>query len=76
MQFVPCNTPTKFKILIDLVPQGLAWKTCLVYLNDLVDFGKSLKDHFENLKEVLATIRDAQLKLMPKNDRVFQKEVQ
>ena len=61
---------------MDLVLRGLTWKTCLVYLDDVIVIGKTFKDHLENLKEVLIRIHGTQLKLSPKKCSLFQKEVQ
>ena len=61
---------------MDLELQGLTWKTCLVYLDDVIVIGKTFKDHLEKLKEVLTIIHGAQLKLSPKKCSLFQKEVQ
>ena len=76
MPFGLCNAPATFERLIDLVLQGLTWKTCLVYLDDVIVIGKTFKDHLENLKEVLTRIFGAQLKLSQKKCSLFQKEVQ
>ena len=61
---------------MDLVLQGLTWKTCLVYLGDIIVIGKTFKGHLENLKEVLTRIHGAQLKRSRKKCSLFWKEVQ
>ena len=66
-----CNAPATFERLMDLVLRGLTRKTCLVYLDDVTVIGKSFKDHAENLKEVLAGIHVAQLKLSTKKYSLF-----
>ena len=43
-----CNAPATFERLMDLVLRGLTWKTCLVYLDDVIVIGKTFKDHMEN----------------------------
>ena len=60
---------------MDLILRGLTWKTCLVYLDDVIVIGKTFEDHLENLKEVLNGIHGEQLKLSPKKCSLFQKEV-
>ena len=71
-----CNAPATFERLMDLILRGLTWKTCLVYLDDVIVIGKTFKDHLENLKEVLTRIHSVQLKLSLKKSSRFQKEVQ
>ena len=47
MPFGLCNGPATFQCLMDAVLAGLQWKTCLVYLDDVVipgsDFGAPLQ---------------------------------
>ena len=49
---------------------------CLLYSDYVIVIGKIFKDNFENLKQILTTIYDAQLKLNQKECSLFQKEVQ
>ena len=61
---------------MNLVLQGLTWKTFLVYLDNAVVIIKTFEDNFENLKKVLNRIHSTQLKLSLKKCSIFQKEVQ
>ena len=54
---------------------GLSWKTCLVYLDDIIVVGNTFEDHMKNLEEVFQRLRQANLKLSPKKCHLFQKEV-
>lgn len=36
-----CNAPSTFSRLMDLVLSGLTWRCCLVYLDDIIVFGKT-----------------------------------
>ena len=65
MPFGLCNAPATFQRLMDLVLTGLHWLSCLVYLDDIVIFGKSFEEHLTNLASVLQRLRDANLKLQP-----------
>lgn len=57
------------------VLSGLPWKTCLVYLDDIMIMGKTFEEHIKNLEEVMQRLRDANLKLNPKKCELFRKEV-
>ena len=59
-----CNAPATFQRLI---LSGLQWVSCLVYLDDVVVFGKSFEEHLKNMELVFARIREAGLKLKPSN---------
>ncbi|XP_017476110.1 PREDICTED: RNA-directed DNA polymerase homolog [Rhagoletis zephyria] len=45
-----CNAPANFERLMDHVLKGLHWKTCLVYLYDIIVLGKSFEEHLNNLE--------------------------
>lgn len=59
------NAPPTFQHLMQLVLQGLSWKTCLVYLDDIIVHSKSFPEHLLHLKEVFERLRAAKLKLKP-----------
>ena len=52
-----CNSPGSFSRLMDLVMIGLNWHGVLVYLDDLLIFGKDYEEHFDRLKEVFQRLR-------------------
>jgi hypothetical protein len=63
MHFGLCNAPATFQRLIELVLRGIQWKTCLIYIDDIIVFGKSYDATLENLRLVLHRLRWANLKL-------------
>ena len=65
MPFGPCNAPATFQRLMDSVLAGLHWKTCLVYIDDIIVVGKSFDEHLCNLQAVFERLRQAGLKLHP-----------
>ncbi|KAJ3641514.1 hypothetical protein Zmor_028019 [Zophobas morio] len=76
MPFGLCNAPATFERLMEMVLKGLTWKTCLVYLDDVMIMGKTFDDHLKNLEEVLERMEKARLKLNPKKCSLFQKRVE
>jgi len=49
-----CTTaPSNFQRLTDLVLCGLTYTTCLVYLDDVIVYGRSFDEHLMRLREVL-----------------------
>ena len=38
---------------------GLHWKTCLIYLNDVIIFSKTFEDHITRLHQVLTWLKEA-----------------
>ena len=76
MPFGLCNAPATFEKLMEMVLGGLTWKTCLVYLDDIMVMGKTFEEHLTNLEEVFNRMKEANLKLNPKKCLLFQKEVE
>ncbi len=76
MPFGLCNAPATFERLMEMVLKGLTWKTCLVYIDDVMIMGKTFDDHLKNLEEVLERIENARLNLNPKKCSLLQKIVE
>ena len=76
MPFGLCNAPATFERLMDLVLRGFTWKTCLVYLDDVMVVGRNFEEHLKNLKDVFSRIKSANLKLNPKKCSLFQNQVE
>ena len=75
MPFGLCNAPATFERLMGKVLDGLSWKTCLVYLDDVIVFGKDFETTLTRLSEVFDRLRNAGLKLSPKKCELFQRSV-
>ena len=63
MPFGLCNGPATFQRLMDKVLRGLKWSMCLVYLDDILIFGRSFEEHQRRLKLVLDALASANLTL-------------
>ena len=63
MPFGLRNAPATFQRTVDIVLSGLKWKTCLVYLDDIIVFSNTEYDHFRHLEEVLSLLYGAGLSL-------------
>ena len=75
MPFGLCNAPGTFERLMEQVLAGLQWETILLYLDDVIVFGRTVEEEFSRLEEVFARMRKAGLKLKPKKCHLFKKEV-
>jgi len=71
MPFGLCNAPATFERLMEQILQGLVTKICLVYLDDVIDFGKTFEEMIENLKQIFIRFRKANLKINPKKCSVW-----
>ncbi|UYV74060.1 K02A2.6-like [Cordylochernes scorpioides] len=75
MPFSLCNAPATFERLIELVLKGFTWKTCLVYLGDVMVMGRTFEEHLRNLQEVFDRFKANNLALNPNKCQLFQKSV-
>ena len=75
MPFGLCNAPSTFQRLMDVALSGLHLEVCLVYLDDIIIFSKSVDEHLERLVRVLDRLRSAKLKLKPEKCSLFQKSI-
>ena len=75
MPFGLCNAPATFQRLMEEVLAGLHWSSCLVYLDDIIVFSRTVEDHFDKLREVLSRLRSAGLKIKPSKCHLLQSSV-
>jgi hypothetical protein len=65
------NAPATFERLMELVLRGINWSRCVVYLDDIIVFGRNFDETLDNLKEVLDRLRQVELTLKPKKCVLF-----
>ena len=70
-----CNAPATFERLMNKVLSGLSWKTCQVYLDDVIVFGNNFETTLERLRGVFDRLRASGSKLNPLKCKLFQKSV-
>ena len=75
MPFGLCNAPATFEAMMETLLSDLLWKKCLVYLDDVVVFGKTFAECLSNLEEVIKRILDNGLKLKPKKCNLFKNTI-
>jgi hypothetical protein len=75
MPFGVKSGPATLEHLMDLLLRGLTWQSALVYMDDVICFGKTFESTFESLESVLQRFRHAGLRLKPKKCILFQSEV-
>ena len=57
MSFGLCNAPATFQYMKDRMLGKRKGSKCLVYLDDVIVFGKTLKETMDNLGEVLKELQ-------------------
>lgn len=75
MPFGLCNSAATFKRVMEIALIGLQWLTCLIYIDDIIAFGRDFKEHMRRIEDVLDMKKTAGLKLKPEKCELLQKEV-
>ena len=71
MPFGLTNAPATFQRAIDRALQRFKWKSCIVYLDDVVVFSSSIKDHILHVDEILSVLREVGVSLKFKKCEFF-----
>ena len=74
MPFGLCNAPSTFERLMDTVLQGLQWRSCLVYSDDVVIFGRTEQELISRMGDVFSRLKQAGLKLKLRKCRLFSRK--
>ena len=75
MPFGLCNAPSTFQSLMEQVLAGLHWSTCLLYIDNILLFSRTVQEHFQNLMGVFQRLKQAGLKLKPMKCHLFRNKV-
>jgi hypothetical protein len=59
---------------METVLRGLTYESCLVYLDDVIAIGRTLREQMHNLQKVFQRFREVHLKLNLEKCQFFQKE--
>ena len=63
MPFGLNNAVSTFQRTMELALQGLQWITCLIYIDDIIVFGRNFDEHLSRIEEVFERLKIAGLKL-------------
>lgn len=63
LPFGLCNAPATFQRMMDLILSGLQWQTCLVYLDDILVFGRTHSEMLKRLEVILDRLDGSGMKL-------------
>jgi len=60
---------------MDLILAGLTWNSCLVYVDDIIIFSKTVSSHIQRLEEVFQRLAENNLKNKPEKCQFLQEHV-
>jgi hypothetical protein len=75
MPFGLSIAPATFQRLMEQVLAGLHWSTCLIYLDDIIMFSRTVAEHLGQLRDVFTRLKNAGLKLKPSKCHLLQNGV-
>ena len=75
MPFGLCNAPATFQRIIEKALCGLQWNIAVLYLDDIIVYGKSFEEHLQNLERVFDRLQEVNLKVKAKKCSFFRHEV-
>lgn len=75
MPFGLKNAPSTFQRVMDNVLREHIGIRCLVYMDDIIIFSTSLKEHLENLSKILTTLEKYNMKIQLDKSEFLKKEV-
>ena len=70
-----CDETGAFQRLVELVLTGLTYEIVLVYIDDIIVYGRSFEEHLKNLTVTLDRIEEANLKISPSKCKLLQKSI-
>ena len=71
MPFGLTNAPEAFQRTLDIAISALKWKSCLVYMDDVIVFSLDLNSHFNHVEAVLKTWSETGIRLKLAKCRFF-----
>ena len=75
MTFGLCNAPATFQRLMQNMLGELNLTYCIIYLDDVIVYGRTEEEHLERLRIVLEHFLEFNLKLKPSKCSFFQSEI-
>ena len=66
------NSPDRFSMTMDILLKGLKWAACLIYLDDVIAFSRTFRQHVQRLCDIFCRFRSAKLKLKACKCHFFQ----
>ena len=75
MPFGLCNVPATFQRLMQNILGELNLTYCIIYLDNVIVFGRMEEEHLECLRVVFEHFREFNLKLKPSKCNLFQSEI-
>ncbi|KII75178.1 Transposon Ty3-G Gag-Pol polyprotein [Thelohanellus kitauei] len=71
MPFGLCNAPSTFQALMDRILKEAIGRYCMVYLDDIIIYSKSLQDHINHIERIFSMLKKANITINYKKSRIL-----
>lgn len=71
MPFGLTNAPDTYQRALDMILTAFKWKTCLLYIDDIIIYSNTVEEHIKQVGEVLSTHTNAGVTLKMKTCTFF-----
>ena len=75
MPFGLTGSPNSFQRAMAKVMRNVNWKACVLFMDDILIFGKTVEEHDKNLDSVLTALGNNGLKVLPEKCCLLKEEV-
>lgn len=75
LPFGMSNAPATFQRLMDTVLSGLQGVECYIFMDDIVVYAETLKEHDEKMHKLMGRLKEANLVLAPEKCQFLRREV-
>jgi transposase InsO family protein len=75
MPFGLVNSPATFTRLMAAALDKVAWKICLIYLDDVLVWSRTVDEHLQRLQQIFELMREAGVRLKPQKCHFLMKRV-
>jgi hypothetical protein len=70
------NAPAAFQKNMETMLAGLTWKSCIVYIDDVIIYSKTFQDHLKHLQEVFDRLKTYNVNAKPQKCKFAKKEAE
>ena len=76
MPFGLTTAPSSFQRGLDMILTNFKWRTCLIYLDDIIIFSNSVEEHIDHVDDVLTCLEKAGVSLNVRKCNFFTEKVE
>ena len=76
MPFGLRNAPATFQRAVDIILSSVKWQFCIVYIDDVIIFSKSVDKHLDHIDQVLTLLGDSGMSILLNKSFFMHREIE